>query len=360
LLHAARDLVPAMRARTEILDRDACFPSLDFDQLRDIGALSAVIPKRLGGLGLGIDRGGAIALFDLLRFLGRGNLAVGRIFEGHVNAFKLISLFGNEVQIERAAEDLKAGHLFAIWNAEAENGVRFRDDLHNVVTGAKVFCSSAGHVTRALITASAWAGMRMLLIPLELGERVIPSSISLHGMHATQTAGIDFDGVNVSADALIGGLDDYLGEPAFSAGAWRTSAVTLGGLDALIDETRRQLVARNRHTDPHQLARMGQVMIARESARLWIKRAACVEESDLPAADITGYINLARIALESATFDIIRMVQRTLGLAAFLQSNPVERLMRDLATYLRQPAADEALTEAAAWFIDHEFPEDDH
>jgi alkylation response protein AidB-like acyl-CoA dehydrogenase len=360
LLHAARDLVPAMRARTEILDRDACFPSLDFDQLRDLGALSAVIPKRLGGLGLGIDRGGALALFDLLRFLGRGNLAVGRIFEGHVNAFKLISLFGNEVQIERAAQDLKAGHLFAIWNAEAENGVRFRDDLHNVVTGTKVFCSAAGHVTRALITANASAGMRMLLIPLELGERVIPSSIRLHGMRATQTAGIDFDGVNVSADALIGGLDDYLGEPAFSAGAWRTSAVTLGGLDALIDETRRQLVARNRHTDPHQLARMGQVMIARESARLWIERAACVEESDLPAADITGYINLARIALESATLDIIRMVQRTLGLAAFLQSNPVERLMRDLATYLRQPAADEALTEAAAWFIDHEFPEDDH
>ena len=219
LLHAARDLVPAMRARTEILDRDACFPSLDFDQLRDIGALSAVIPKRLGGLGLGIDRGGALALFDLLRFLGRGNLAVGRIFEGHVNAFKLISLFGNEVQIERAAEDLTAGHLFAIWNAEAENGVRFRDDLHNVVTGAKAFCSAAGHVTRALITASASAGMRMLLIPLELGERVIPSSIRLHGMRATQTAGIDFDGVNVSADELIGGLDDYLGEPAFSAGA---------------------------------------------------------------------------------------------------------------------------------------------
>jgi hypothetical protein len=105
---------------------------------------------------------------------------------------------------------------------------------------------------------------------------------------------------------------------------------------------------------------MGQVLIARESARLWFKRAACVEESDLSAADITGYINLARIALESATFDIIRMVQRTLGLAAFLQRNPVERLMRDLATYLRQPAADEALTEAAVWFINHEFPEDDH
>jgi hypothetical protein len=54
------------------------------------------------------------------------------------------------------------------------------------------------------------------------------------------------------------------------------------------------------------------------------------------------------------------MVQRTLGLAGFLQSNPAERLMRDLATYLRQPAPDEALTEAAARFIEHDFPEDAH
>jgi hypothetical protein len=41
-------------------------------------------------------------------------------------------------------------------------------------------------------------------------------------------------------------------------------------------------------------------------------------------------------------------------LAAFLEANPVERIMRDLGTYLRQPAPDEALTEAANWFIETE------
>ena len=53
LLQAARDMVPAMRARATILDRDGGFPSLDFSELRSIGALAAVIPKRLNGLGLG-------------------------------------------------------------------------------------------------------------------------------------------------------------------------------------------------------------------------------------------------------------------------------------------------------------------
>ena len=136
--------------------------------------------------------------------------------------------------------------------------------------------------------------------------------------------------------------------------------MTLGGLDALIAETQQQLRARNRHEDPHQLARIGNGLIARESARLWIGRAARMEESiESAPATITGYINLARVAVETAGLEIIRLVQRSLGLSAFLQTNPVERLMRDLAIYLRQPATDEALTEAAAWFLDHDVPEDD-
>ena len=56
--------------------------------------------------------------------------------------------------------------------------------------------------------------------------------------------------------------------------------------------------------------------------------------------------------IETATMEAIGLVQRSLGLSAFLEPNPAERLMRDLATYLRQPAPDEALTEAAGWFLE--------
>jgi hypothetical protein len=46
----------------------------------------------------------------------------------------------------------------------------------------------------------------------------------------------------------------------------------------------------------------------------------------------------------------IQLAQRCLGLSAFLAGNPVERICRDLATYLRQPAPDEALAGAARHF----------
>ena len=58
-------------------------------------------------------------------------------------------------------------------------------------------------------------------------------------------------------------------------------------------------------------------------------------------------MNLARIAVEHACLDAIRHAQRAIGLGAFLTTNPLERLVRDLSTYLRQPAPDAVLTEAA-------------
>lgn len=98
---------------------------------------------------------------------------------------------------------------------------------------------------------------------------------------------------------------------------------------------------------------MGRAIIAQETARMWGRRAALIAgASDAESEDKAAYVNLARSAIEAATANAIRLIQRSLGLAAFLEPNPAERLMRDLGTYLRQPAPDEALTEAAAWFIE--------
>jgi hypothetical protein len=46
-----------------------------------------------------------------------------------------------------------------------------------------------------------------------------------------------------------------------------------------------------------------------------------------------------------------RFAQRSVGLQAFLRPNPIERMSRDLATYLRQPGPDRALTDAAAGIL---------
>ena len=91
------------------------------------------------------------------------------------------------------------------------------------LTGRKMFCSAAGYATHALVTAADENGeAQMLVVPLGKGERVEPLPAPLQGMRAAVTGAVDFDGCVVAGDTRLGEPGDYLREPDFSAGAWRT------------------------------------------------------------------------------------------------------------------------------------------
>ena len=345
LLGALRDGVAGMQRRAAALDADELFPAEDLEWLRGLGALQAPLPRSAGGLGLGTEPAGAGALLDVLRLLGRGNPAVGRLYEAHVNAAALITRYGRPDQ----AADLQAGRLFGLWVTDAPDApLRWRD---GTLCGAKMPCSGAGHAARALVTMGTDDGTRLAIVDAERA-RVTPLPGLLHGMRAAANGRVGFDGVALAADAFVGQPDDYLREPDFSCGAWRTTAVTLGLLEAVVEELRMQLVARRHNLAVPQQERFGQAWIAMETARLWTGHAAQVAEiATGPVPDKVATVNLARIAVETACLDALRLAQRSLGLGAFLRTNPLERMARDLATYLRQPAPDAVLTEAAAHLL---------
>ena len=99
--------------------------------------------------------------------------------------------------------------------------------------------------------------------------------------------------------------------------------------------------------------------MAAETAKLWVTRAAELAEQEDGRRDpgqVTAYVNLARSAVERAGLDVLELVHRSVGLAGFLRTHPIERLSRDLATYLRQPAPDRALTTAAAYVLGRDTP----
>lgn len=343
-----------LRALAEDADLLAAEPSdalQGLDALRRHGALIAVLPRERGGLGLGTEPQGADGLFALLRLVGHANLSLGRILEGHVNAVQLVLRLGDARQAAVAARDVLDGHLFAIWNTEAPPGVR-RDGASRL-TGRKSHCSAAGVATRGLITVDQHErGGQLLLTRLRPGERAGPLRGTLHGMRATRSGWVDFDAYAPDPEDWIGQPGDYLREPIFSAGAWRTLAAILGGLEALVEQFSDQLRRRHRDGNPHQRARVAEALIARHTAHLWVRECArAADGSDYTAPGLAEFVNFARRAVEAACLDALRLAQRGLGLAAFIDSNPIEPLMRDLATYLRQPAMDEALDEAAAYFM---------
>ena len=71
---------------------------------------------------------------------------------------------------------------------------------------------------------------------------------------------------------------------------------------------------------------------------------------------VVAYVNLASFAIEQAGLALMELIHRSIGLQAYMRPNPIERISRDLATYLRQPGPDRALTSAAAWVLERDSP----
>lgn len=360
LLHEVRDAIPAMQA--EALEKDATgeFPSTSFRRLTELGLLTATLPERLGGLGFGAGEAGADALLCLFMMLGEASLPVARLYEAHVNALQLILRYGSRTLAAESAADARHHHVFALWVTDPAGSELALEPAEPgfILHGIKDFCSGAGTASRALITARDATGTRMLAVRLETGAQVLENRVRLGGMRAAVTKSVDFTGMPVSPDRLVGEAGDYLKEPVFSADAWRGSAAALGGLAALVALHREGILTRRREADPWQQARFGEALIAYETARLWMGRAARIAclEADEPEA-IVAYVNLARIAVESACLDALRLAQRSLGLSSFLAGSRAEMLYRDLAAYLRQPAPDETLARAADFHFRTGLPE---
>ncbi len=348
LLHRVAALVPAMAARAGALDETSCYPAEDMAALRDAGVLGAVCPAPYGGLGLGTEAEGAQGVLQLLHLLGQGSMAVGRLIEAHINALKLVCAYGHPHAVAACCADAQDGHVFGLW----VTGDRLRLE-GGVLRGGKDICSGAGFATRALLTVDAGGGAPAMMVA-DVSAGRPGAYVRLTGMRAACNAPMDLDGLG--AGVLIGQPGDYLRQPIFSAGAWRTSAVTLGGIEALVDAVAAALVKRGRADDPHQATRLGQMKIAQHTAYLWMHQAALVAENEGDADDITAFVNLARVAVERAGLEIIRLAQQCLGLGGMVQGAAPERIMRDLATYLRQPAGDQTLTEAAGHFARNKMP----
>lgn len=152
--------------------------------------------------------------------------------------------------------------------------------------GRKVYCSGAGSIRRAVITAvpvdsdAAGADSRggaplMLLLDLA-GPGITIDLTPWHatGMRGTVSGTVDFDGIFVPHAAVIGEPGDYYCAPWFCGGAWRVLAVQLGGLDRLMTLHADVLRASGRGGEPVVRARFADAAAAHETARLLVREAA--------------------------------------------------------------------------------------
>ena len=123
---AARQIADIARLSAEALDVDGGFPADEIRALADQGLLAAPLPLRFGGAGLLCGPQGAAALAKVLQLLGGGSLALGRLYEGHVNALALIAAYAREEQLAYYAARVRERQSFL----RLEYGARERRKDH--------------------------------------------------------------------------------------------------------------------------------------------------------------------------------------------------------------------------------------
>jgi len=352
LLERAAQFADTAYEAAESTDVEAVIHPRLWEAFHRSGLAMAAFPEAVGGSGLGEgNRHGELC--TVLRLLGAGDLSLARLFEGHVNAISLVGRYGTQQQLLSLADSVAEGALSAVWGADDAAGLKIvREGGRAELRGRKILASGAGLVTRPLVTAKADDGQVMCLLNLLPDSEVDLSGWTAQGMRSTATGAVELTGIAVGPDEIVGDPGDFMRQPHFSGGAWRFCAAHLGAMERLVALFRDHLVSRGRGADPYQLQRVAQGVASARTARFWVEEAARrlgAEESD--PESVVAFANLTRMVTERSALDVMEAVQRGVGLVSFVRPNPIERICRDLSTYLRQPVPDLAMSDAARAFL---------
>lgn len=334
-------------------DAAPVFPVESVKILRDAGLLHSFAPPECGGDIFADCQHQNACMMSVLRIIGRADLSVGRLYEGHVNALLLFDWFGSPTQRARLRQELDAGALYGVWATEPPPGVQIASTGQgSVLDGAKSFATGAGGLTYAIITAQAAEGPRRLVIArANDGARTDLSQWRVRGMRATGSGRYDLTGMLVEADDLLGAAGDYDLEPAFTTGAWRFTAVQLGGIEALLTETRDAMTTAAR-ADPLQRAKFADAVAATRTAYLWVRE--CAGRAAAQDADGPAFARMTRGIVERAALDVMELASRIVGTRSAMDGHRIDKIIRDLSLYLRQAGPDYAKDQAAITWLDHD------
>lgn len=289
------------------------------EQLRHM-ALDLPLP----GAGRTRERWAALAA------LGRTDLALARLAEGHTDALAILAEAGH-----RPVPDA----LYGVWAARSGGtGATLDGDR---LAGTVRFCSGATVLDRALVAASASDGTGRLF-DVDLTDPRLhrdPDSWQAIGMDASDSLDVHFAGVPV--DTAIGEVDWYLSRRGFRLGSGGVAAVWLGGTAGVLD-TVLALLREAEQVDEHQLAHLGSLHTALHAADALLAETARFVDTE-PEADPTVPIRTAKAAVERAAWDTRDRVPRITGPTPLSRDRRFAQQLADLEVYVRQHHAERDL-----------------
>lgn len=283
--------------------------------------------SRLGSLTPDPASGETRLRWELLASVGAADLTVARAVEPHLDALAILHESGDEVP-----DATSWGVYAAEGPAPRLEGVR--TDAGWTLSGRKPWCSLAGHVSHALVTA--WVEPdRRGLFAIDLsdpGLRHEDAPWEPRGLTSVVSTALVMDGV---AAREVGGPGWYLTRDGFAWGAIGVAAVWYGGAVAVARRLHAQLAVR----EPDQIALMhlGVVDAALSAARAVLLEAATVVDAGAVSSDAAALLAArVRHVVTTTCESVLTEAAHALGPGPLSQEPEHARRVADLALYLRQ------------------------
>ncbi|MCX5008560.1 acyl-CoA dehydrogenase [Streptomyces sp. NBC_00638] len=276
--------------------------------------------------------------FAVLMALGRRDLSLARLAEGHLDAAAIL----HELDHHRLPAE---GERWGVWAARPPGpGTHAtRTDRGWTLGGVKPYCSGAHACTHALVSADAEDGYRLFAVALDHpGAEPVEGTWPAIGMAGSDSLEMSFTDVPAKA---VGGVEGYLERPGFQHGGIGVAACWLGGAHAVAAPLYER--GTTGRLNAHAAAHLGAVDVLLHTAGTMLRQAGeDIDADPLDARDEAQVRSLrVRALAEKVCTEVLDHVGRATGAGPLCHDERHARAVADLTVYLRQHHAEANLAE---------------
>lgn len=327
-------------------DEKHIFPRDAIRAAAELGFGSIYVSEASGGIGLG--RLEAALIMEAMAY---GCPSTSAFISIHNMASWMIDRFGSQaVKDKYLPAMVTMARMGSYCLTEAGSGSdaaalktqAVREGDHYVVTGSKQFISGGGendiYVVMVRTGEDGPKGISCLVIEKDMPGVSFGAQERKLGWHSQPTAQVNFDGVRVPADNLVGGEGEgfRIAMMGLDGGRLNIGACSLGGAQRCIDEAVAYSKERKQFGQAIADFQNTQFMLADMQTELEAARtllyAAAVKVTD-NAPDKTRFAAMAkRFATDTGSSVVDRALQLHGGYG-YLMDYPIERFWRDLRVH---------------------------
>jgi butyryl-CoA dehydrogenase len=313
-------------------------------KIADQGYLGAIVPREYGGAGLGYLDYGLV-----VEEIGRGCSSVRTVISVQTSLVcSAILKWGTEEQKQHYLPKLCSGEWLGCFgltepdtgsDAAKQRTRAKKTDSGWIINGAKMWISMGNYAKLALIFAQTdpekgHRGLACFMVDTDQPGYQASTIEHKMGLHASDTASIALEDVEVSDEQMLGEVGDgfKVAMSALDSGRYSVAAGCVGICQGCVEESVKYAKEREQFGKPIASFQLVQAMIAdmvlkTDASRMLVWRAGFLKDKGRPN---TLETSVAKLHATEAAVECSNTAIQVHGGAGYVDDHPVERYFRDV------------------------------